>query len=69
MNIIRLIPVYLGALLIAAHFQRNDLMAVAAVCLLAPGILFVKHLWSITIIKVFLILSAAEWLRTLFGLV
>lgn len=69
MNRIILIPVFVSALLIAAHFQRNGLTIAAGFCLLSPGILIVKHPWSMTVIKLFLILSAVEWLRTLVSLV
>lgn len=68
MNIVRLLPVFLSALLIAAHFYRSGLTAVAIICLFAPGVLFIRKPWSVRIIQIFLILCAAEWFRTVVNL-
>lgn len=42
---------------------------IAVSCLLVLGLLFVTRPWSVRLLKVFLILSAVEWLRTLISLV
>ncbi len=69
MTIIRLLPVFLSTLLIAAHFQRSGLTVLTIICLFAPGLLFILRPWSVRIIQIFLIISAGEWLRTLINLV
>ncbi len=65
----RLLPVFLSFLLVAAHFYRADLLAVAVLFLSAPVLLFFRRPFSARIIQALLILSAAEWSRTLFVLV
>ena len=69
MNVVRLFPVFFSFLLIAAHFQRAGLSFVAAVCLLAPGLLYFTRPWSIRIIQTLMLLAAIEWVRTLIYLV
>lgn len=69
MNLLRLSPVILSFLLIAAHFQRAGHAFMALACLLAPGLLYVTRPWSVRILQTLLLLAAAEWLRTLLFLV
>jgi hypothetical protein len=69
MNFVRLLPVFLSFLLIAAHFQRAGFSVLALLCLLAPCLLYFTRPWSIRILQILMILSAMEWIRTLMYLV
>jgi len=69
MNFVRLLPVFLSFLLIAAHFQRAGFSILAVLCLLAPCLLYFTRPWSIRILQILMILSAIEWIRTLMYLV
>jgi hypothetical protein len=69
MTFIRLIPVFFSFLLIAAHFQRAGLTLLAITCLFIPGLLYFTRPWSIHIVRVFLLMAAIEWIRTLVFLV
>lgn len=65
MDIIRLIPVFLSATLLSAHFLRTGPIPIAVVALLFPAILFFKRAWSARLVQLILVLSAVEWVRTL----
>lgn len=69
MNFVRLLPVVISSVLIAAHFLRSGATIVAFICLFANGLLFITRSWSVRIIQVLLILYAVEWIRTLINLV
>ncbi len=69
MTILRLLPVFLSSLLIAAHFKRADMIAIALVCIATPTILFTKKFWAVRVVQVFLIISSLEWIRTTINLV
>lgn len=69
MNLIRLLPVFFSFLLIAAHFQRAGLTGVGLTCMVAPGLLFITRPWSVRIVQILLLLSAAEWVLTCIKLV
>ena len=69
MNFIRLLPVFFSFLLIAAHFQRAGLTGVGLACMVAPGLLFITRPWSVHIVQILLLLSAAEWVLTCIKLV
>ena len=66
---LQLAPVVLSLIVLAAHFMRagNLLMVVVTVVLL--GLLGVRRRWAARVVQVALLLGAAEWLRTLAGLV
>jgi len=59
------LPVFFSALLIAAHFFRSGSLLFAIVCLLFPLLLFTRNRWTPRLLTIFLLLSAAEWLRTM----
>lgn len=63
------LPVFISALLIAAHFYRNGFEWAALLCLLCPFLLFFKSRWIPKLISLFLLLASLEWLRTLFVLI
>lgn len=69
MKIIRIIPAYISFLLIAAHFYRAGLPALAVVAVAAPVPLIIPGHWSVRVVKLLLVLSALEWGRTLLNLV
>jgi len=66
---LQLAPVVLSLIVLAAHFMRagNLLMVVVTIVLL--GLLGVRRRWAARVVQVALLLGAAEWLRTLAGLV
>ena len=66
MNVLRLIPVILSFLLLAAHFYRAGYPVLSWLC---PGILFLLLLrkpWVPRLFQGLLILGAMEWLRSLY---
>jgi len=66
MNILRLMPVILSFLLLAAHFYRAGNLVLTA---LGIGVLFVlvlKKSWVPRVFQVLLVLGALEWLRALY---
>lgn len=69
MNLVRLLPVLISSVLIAAHFQRSGATIIACICLFITCLLFITRPWSVRIIQMLLILYALEWLRTLVNLV
>jgi hypothetical protein len=64
MNAVRLIPVYLCALLLGAHFYRSYDYVLLGISLLLPFILFIRKVWAARATQIFLLLGAAEWIRT-----
>ena len=65
MNFLRLIPVLLSFLVLAAHFYRGGNDVLVAVSLLLPLLLFIRKPWVPGVIQVALLLGALEWLHTL----
>lgn len=65
MNVVRLIPVILSALLLGAHFLRAGQTVVAVLIVLFPGLLMVRRAWVARLTQLVLLLGAAEWVRTL----
>ena len=66
MNAVKLIPIYISALLLGAHFMRLGFYPVVALCVLFPFLLFIKNKWIVRTIQIILILGAIEWIRTLY---
>jgi hypothetical protein len=69
MNLIRLLPVILSMLLLAAHFYRAGLLPLTVLCLSLPLLLLSHQAWVPRLFQVMLLLGALEWLRTLYGFV
>lgn len=67
MNVIRLLPVILSLLLLAAHFYRAGQVVVTALCLALPLLLLLRKSWVPRLFQVLLVLGALEWLRALYG--
>lgn len=68
MMFLRLFPVIVSALLLAAHFFRNGRGGVTLLCLAVSLSLAVRRPWVMGVARVFLALAALEWLRTLVAL-
>ena len=69
MNLIRLLPVILSLLLLAAHFYRAGIMFLV-ICIPASAlILFVRTQWVARVVQGILVLGGIEWIRTLITLV
>ena len=65
MNFVRLLPVILSILLLAAHFFRaGDNFYMLTLLILLP-LLLIKKSWVPWLLQVALVLGAVEWLRTL----
>jgi len=65
MIVLALLPIFVSTLLIAAHFYRSGSLLLTVGSLLILLLLFTKSHWTPRIISVFLLLSAAEWARTM----
>ena len=64
MNFIRLIPVILSSILMAAHFSRSNQNGLAIVCLMLPFLLFVRRRWVAKVFQVLLLVGSIEWIQT-----
>lgn len=69
MNFVRLLPVIVSVLLLAAHFLRDGYIAVVIALVAALGLLFVRRPWVSRFFQIGLILGGLEWLRTLLNLI
>jgi len=67
MNFLKLLPVFISFLLMAAHFLRAGHTAVALVLLFLLLLLILRKTWVPWMIQLTLLLGAVEWLRTLFS--
>lgn len=68
MNMLRLTPVILSFLLLAAHFYRAGHMVLTAVCVGLLLLLFLRKPWIPRLFQALLVLGAIEWLRALYNL-
>ena len=64
MLLLRLLPVILSLVVLAAHFSRHDIALLTWVCLAAPLLLLVRRPWAARALQWFLVLGALEWMRT-----
>ncbi len=64
MNFIRLSPVFISVLLLAAHFYRAGLIVLVFLILASPFILLARKPWAVRIIQIELVLGGIEWIRT-----
>jgi hypothetical protein len=67
MNALKLLPVILSFLLLAAHFYRAGLLPIAALCVALPFLLLLRQAWVPRLFQFLLVLGALEWLRALYG--
>lgn len=66
MNALKLLPVIISFLLLAAHFYRTGPMMLARLSLALLILLLLGEAWVARVIQVALILGSVEWLRTLY---
>jgi len=66
MNFLRLIPVILSFILLAAHFYRSGQVALTGLCAAVLFLLFLKKNWVPRLFQALLLLGALEWLRSLY---
>ena len=65
MNILRLLPVFISFLLLAAHFMRAGQTVLVVVLLLLLPLLLLKKFCVPWVMQFTLLLGALEWLRTI----
>ena len=66
MNVLRLIPVILSFLLLAAHFYRSELVVPATICVALLLLLIFRKPWVPKLFQLLFVLGALEWLRSLY---
>ncbi len=66
MNALRLLPVILSFLLLAAHFYRAGNVILTGLCVLLLFLLFLRKPWVPRLFQVLLVLGSLEWLRALY---
>jgi len=65
LNFLRLLPVLISLLLVAAHFFRAGQVFFVAAALCMPLLLLVRQTWVPRVMQLVLLLAAIEWLRAL----
>lgn len=70
MNFIKLLPVFISALLLAAHCLRRGVgLTLAILCVAFPlVILLFPRRWAVRVVQGYLIIASLEWLRTLYAI-
>jgi len=68
MNFVRLLPVILSLLVLAAHFYRAGNLILVVLMAASPLLLFIRSTWIVRVIQVELIIGGIEWIRTIFRL-
>ena len=69
MNFVRLLPVILSLLVLAAHFYRAGNLILVVLIAASPLLLFIRSAWIVRVIQVELVFGGVEWIRTIFRLV
>lgn len=65
---VALLPVFVSALLLAAHFSRANMTPLVLLSLGFPALLLIRRRWAARTVQVLLLLGGVEWLRTLWVL-
>lgn len=68
MNFVRLLPIVLSSLLLAAHFYRAGQQPLVLLALLLPLLLCLRRAWVPQVVTTALLLGALEWVYTLAGI-
>jgi hypothetical protein len=68
-NFLRLLPVVVSFVLMAAHFLRADNGPLVAVSLVLPLMLLLPRPWVARVVQFLLVLAGIEWLRTMVVLI
>jgi len=66
MNVIKLMPVIISFLLLAAHFFRAGNIILAVLCVLLLTLLVLRKTWLPRLFQILLVLGSLEWLRSLY---
>ena len=69
MNLVRLLPVVLSLLVLAAHFLRSGGAVAVLFVLMVMGLLLVRRGWVSRVVQVVLVVGFLEWVRTLMVLI
>ena len=69
MTILYLAPALLAYILLTLHFFRSDNLLAMGLSLLLIVSMFIRRPWTSRTLQVFLLLGAAEWVRTTIVLV
>jgi len=64
MRVLRLLPLLLSTLVLAAHFLRSGNVVTVAIILCAPLLVLARRRWAVVALQIGLGLAAIEWLRT-----
>jgi hypothetical protein len=69
LNVLRLLPVAIALLLLAAHFYRGALWIAFGVTVALLPLLLVRAPWAARVLQAALLLGCVEWLRTAAALI
>ena len=61
---LRVLPLSLSALLLAAHFYRAGSNILVTIALATPLLLLARRWWAVASVQIALFVAAAEWIRT-----
>ncbi len=64
MNLVRLLPIILSSILMAAHFSRAHQNGLVMLCLTFPFLLLIKRRWVAKIFQILLFIGSIEWIHT-----
>ena len=67
--VLRLIPVILSSMLLAAHFSRTGSSVLSLAAIALPFLLLVRKPWAARTVQLALVLGGLEWLRAAWGYV
>lgn len=67
--ILRIIPLLIASLLLAAHFLRSANIGLVVVAVLMPFLLLIKKRWSLIVLQLSAYVAASVWLYTTIQLV
>jgi len=62
--ILRIVPLVIASLLLAAHFLRGGSLGLMVVTVLAPLLLLIRKRWSLIVVQLSAYAAAAVWLYT-----
>ncbi|MEI7847303.1 MAG: hypothetical protein WCK35_16000 [Chloroflexota bacterium] len=62
---LRILPLVISALLLAAHFLRSSSFLPVVLCFLVPFLLFIKKRWVLWVLQVFTVFAAVMWIIAL----
>jgi hypothetical protein len=69
MIVVRILPVLLSFLLLAAHFSRAEHLALVLLSLMYPLVLLARRPWAVYAVQLALVLGGLEWVRRTVALV